>query len=113
MSEELALGQRTGVMIASQGGFNEEELKLLFTNGITTSEVQDMFAKFPDQTLNDAIGDIVMLRNGQGQERNEPFQTQAQADAQVSAEVAAQPHVTEEHANLEVAEQVAKEGLTP
>lgn len=64
--------------------FTQEEIALLASNGVTGDEVREFLRTSGPQTLEAAIGGIQLLRSGQGQERNEPFQTQAEADAQVS-----------------------------
>lgn len=65
--------------------FTEEQLALLATNNVTPEEASKVIEMFP-QELDTAIGYILGLRNAQGQERNESFQTQAEADAQVSGD---------------------------
>lgn len=71
--------------------FNEEELSLMVANNVSQEELREFLRTSGPQNLDAAIGGILMLRNGQGQERNEPFQTQAEADAQVSGEAPAVP----------------------
>lgn len=41
--------------------------------GVTLEEVDAHFKMFPDQNLDTAIGYVVGLKNGHGQERSEPF----------------------------------------
>ena len=53
--------------------FNEQELALLEANGVSAEEASSVIEMFP-QNLDTAIGYIVGLKKGQGQERNEPFQ---------------------------------------
>jgi hypothetical protein len=56
--------------------FTQEELALMASNGVTGDEVREFIRTSSPQTLETAIGGIHMLRNGQGQERNEPFAPQ-------------------------------------
>ena len=53
--------------------FNDEELALMASNGVVGNEVREFIRTSGPQSVETAIGGIVMLRNGQGQERNEPF----------------------------------------
>ena len=68
-----------------------EEMSELAGSGVTSEELAKVWDLFPDQDFVTAVGAVVMLKKGQGQERNEPFQTQAEADAQVSGEAPALP----------------------
>lgn len=52
--------------------FSVEELELLNKHEITPEEADKVLEMFP-QELETAIGHIVGLRAGRGQERNEPF----------------------------------------
>lgn len=84
-NQELALGQRTGKMILVDSTWSQDELALLEKNGVTVKELAEHWViSNGEDTLNAAIGAVVMLKNGQGQERNMPFQTQEEADASVS-----------------------------
>ncbi len=56
--------------------FNEVELALIAQNGVTPEEVSHVLEMFP-QNLDTAIGYIVGLKAGMGQERNEPFQAES------------------------------------
>lgn len=64
-----------------------EEMSELASAGVTSEELATQWGLFPDQDFVTAVGSVVMLKNGQGQERNKGFETQAQADADVSATV--------------------------
>lgn len=109
------LGQRTGKEILNSSWLPEEE-ELLSSNGVSKDAViKHWVIARGEDTLNAAIGSVKALEAGVGQERNEPFQTQAEADAQVSADAGA-PVV--EVTNVEgapvvevVAEEVKSEGL--
>lgn len=84
MSEEvLALGQRE---VSEGTEFTAEELSLIEAQGTTPEAVLEFVRTSGVQTLNAALGGIATLGAEQGQERNEKFQTQAEADAQVSGE---------------------------
>lgn len=83
MSEELALGQRE-VVADGTHLFTKEEVKLMADNDTRPDEVLEFVRTSGIQTLNTAIGGVQALKKGEGQERNEPFQEQAEADAQVS-----------------------------
>jgi hypothetical protein len=63
--------------------FTDVELGLISANGLTPEEVSGVLEMFP-QSLDTAIGYVVGLKKGAGQERNKPMQTQDQADADVS-----------------------------
>lgn len=63
--------------------FTEAELALIAHNGLEPQEVSDVLGMF-DQNLDTAIGHLVGLKAGAGQDRNKPMQTQDQADADVS-----------------------------
>lgn len=56
--------------------FSEADLKLIEDSGCTPDEVGKILAMFP-QSLETAIGHVVGLKKGMGQERNEPFTTEA------------------------------------
>jgi len=73
MSEEvLALGQRE--IDGTTVEFSPEEVALANTNGFTVEELTAYEkAKGGKETINAAIGGLRSLRNGYGQERNEPF----------------------------------------
>ena len=64
--------------------FTQDQLDLMAKNGVSPEDISSVLELFP-QSLETAIGYVVGFRSGKGQERNEPFQTQAEADAQVSA----------------------------
>jgi len=59
------------------GQFNEEEIAMMASNGVTGDEVREFLRTSGPQTLGAAIGGIDILRKEQGQERNEPFAPQA------------------------------------
>jgi hypothetical protein len=73
--------------------FDQEEVALMASNGVVGDEVREFIRTSGPQTMEAAIGGIQLLRKGQGQERNEPFQTQAEADAQVSGDLISPPPV--------------------
>ena len=52
--------------------FTKEELDLIAVSGVSVEEVSKIIEMFP-QSLDTAIGAVVMLKKGMGQERNEPF----------------------------------------
>lgn len=60
------------------------EMSELASAGVTSEELEKAWDMFPNQDFVTAVGAIVMLKHGQGQERNKSFQTQAEADAEVS-----------------------------
>ena len=61
-----------------------EELAQMETNAVSQEELAKVWDLFPNQEFITAMGAVIMLRSGHGQERNKPFQTQAEADADVS-----------------------------
>lgn len=89
--EHVALGQRTGQDILNSAWTPEEEALLVTNNVEKEAVINHWKISGGEDTLNAAIGSVVLLQNGQGQERNEPFQTQAEADAQVSGEAPVVP----------------------
>ena len=93
MSEELALGQREVPEVSEGFEFSADELTLITANNSTPEEVLEFVRTSGVQTLNAALGGIAEAKAGSGQERNEPFQTQAEADAQVSGEPSAEVSV--------------------
>lgn len=82
-----------------------EEMSELAIAGVTSEELAKQWDLFPDQDFVTAVGSVVGLKEGEGQARNKPFETQAQADADISREV-------EATANAEVGAKVVEEGLT-
>jgi hypothetical protein len=52
--------------------FTDEELKLIADNGLEADDVAKVLEMFP-QELDTAIGHLVGLKEGKGQERNEGF----------------------------------------
>lgn len=85
MSQELPLGQRE-VGNAMPIDFTADELDLLKANNVTPEEVSEFVRTSGPQSIDAAIGGVTILKSGQGQVRNEPFQTQAEADSQVSGQ---------------------------
>lgn len=63
--------------------FTEAELATIAAHGLTPKEVSDARTIFP-QSFESAIGYVVGMKDGAGQARNKPFQTQEQANADVS-----------------------------
>lgn len=61
-----------------------EEMSELAANHVTSEELEKVWDMFPKQDFITAVGAVVMLQKHMGQERNRPFQTQAEADAEVS-----------------------------
>ena len=49
------------------------ELEQLNEAGITIDELESQWDLFPEQDFVTAVGAVVMLKQGLGQERNEPF----------------------------------------
>lgn len=87
MSDELALGQRTGQMILDTA-WTEEEMKLLEDSKLSQDEViRHWVINGGDVTLNAAIGDLLTMKANGTVERNRPNQTQSEADAEVHADV--------------------------
>lgn len=82
-NQELALGQRE-ITPGVQEPFSSEELDLLAQNGSSVMEVEEFVRTSGKQTINAALSGIAGKKDGHGQDRNEKFQTQAEADAQVS-----------------------------
>ena len=55
------------------GSYSLEDVKLMVSSGVELEAVDAHWKMFPDQNLDTAIGYLVGLKNGLGQERNEPF----------------------------------------
>jgi hypothetical protein len=55
------------------GLYSVEDISLIERSGLTLEEVDANWKMFPDQNLDTAIGETQILKNGRGQERNEPF----------------------------------------
>lgn len=102
-------GQRTGKEILDSAWLPEEEAMLSFNGVSKDAVIAHWVISGGEDTLNAAIGSVVMLANGQGQERNEPFQTQAEADAQVSADAGVPVVEVSEVEGAPVVEVVAEE----
>ena len=86
-NEVLALGQRTGKMILDSA-WEEGEIKLLEDAKLSQDEViRHWVINGGDVTLNAAIGDLLTMRANGTLERNRPNQTQAEADAELHADV--------------------------
>lgn len=83
MEQELALGQRE-ITPGVQEPFSSEELDLVAQNGSSVMEIEEFVRTSGKQTINAALSGIAGSKAGKGQERNEPFQSQEEADAQVS-----------------------------
>lgn len=66
--------------------FTEEELAMIAQAGLTVEEVDQVLTMFPQDVVT-AVGHIVALKAGMGQERNKSFQDQAEANADVSGQV--------------------------
>lgn len=49
-------------------------LKSALDAGVSLEEIVKQWEMFPDQNLDVLVGGLVGLKNGQGQERNMPFQ---------------------------------------
>lgn len=64
-----------------------QEMSELASAHVTSEELQKVWDIFPDQDFVTAVGAVAMLKKGQGQERNRKFQTQAEANADVSKSV--------------------------
>lgn len=94
--EQLALGQRE-VVADGTHLFTEEEVKLMADAGTSPDEVLEFVKTSGVQTLNAAIGGVQALKKNEGQERNEPFQSQEEADAEVSSS----PEAKEQAAEVE------------
>jgi hypothetical protein len=56
--------------------FEQDELDLMASNGVTADEVREFIRTSSPQAVNTAISGILAIRSGQGQERNEPFSPQ-------------------------------------
>jgi hypothetical protein len=97
MAEVLALGQRE-VELGME--YTAEEAALMRQNGVLPREVEEFVRTSGKQTINAAIAGIMNLKSGRaGQVRNEPFQAQAEADAQVSGSPS--PEQKEQAAEIE------------
>jgi len=66
-----------------------QEMSELAGTGVTQEELMGFWRMFPDQEFVTALGAICNYHAGRGQERNKPFQTEAEATADVSGEAAA------------------------
>lgn len=82
-NQEIALGQRE-INPGVQEPFSAEELDLIAANGSSVEEIEEFVRTSGKLTINGALGGIASKKSGHGQDRNEKFQTQAEADAQVS-----------------------------
>ena len=51
----------------------QSEIDQTVAAGVTLEELATQWDMFPEQNFETAVGSVVMLKNGQGQERNEPF----------------------------------------
>ena len=60
-------------LTADVADFSQEELDSMASNGVTPEEVREFIRTSAPQNLDVAIGGILAIRSGQGQERNEPF----------------------------------------
>lgn len=67
------------------GKYSAADVAMIEQAGVTLAEVDKHWAMFPDKNLDVAIGHIVGLKNGLGQERNEPFAEQKSSE-EVSSE---------------------------
>ena len=63
--------------------FTPEEIAAIETNGLSQEEVEKVLEMFP-QSVDTAIGYIVGLKRGQGQERTEPFAPEAAPEQEKS-----------------------------
>lgn len=59
------------------GIYTREQMELIETNGLEFNEVDAQWQLFPDQELETVIGSVKILKQGNGQERNEPFSGEA------------------------------------
>lgn len=57
--------------------FDQEELALMASSGVTADEVREFIRTSGPQAVNTAISGINTIREGRGQERNEPFAPQS------------------------------------
>lgn len=57
--------------------FEQDELALMASNGVTADEVREFIRTSSPQSVVTAINGINMIREGRGQERNEPFSPQS------------------------------------
>lgn len=76
--------------------FSQEELALMASSGVTGDEVREFVRTSGEQSLESAIGGIQMLRNGQGQERNEPFSPQGAVEGATETEGVQSHPISEE-----------------
>ena len=84
---ELGLGQRIGKDILNTS-WTDEEVKLVEDAGLTLDEVIKQWVIVQnDSTLNTAISGALDWKAQGGDQRSRPFQTQAEADAEVHADV--------------------------
>jgi len=68
--EHPSLGQRE---IVEGIEFTTEELNLIKQNGCTPEELITFVKNSSVQTITSAIGGVITIKAGRGQERNEPF----------------------------------------
>ncbi len=73
-----------------EGKYSVEEVELIEKAGCSVREVDKQWAMFPDQNLDTAVGSVVGLKNGRGQERNEPFSPAEGGEAAPSEEAPAE-----------------------
>lgn len=55
------------------GSYSAEDISLIIGSGVTVESVDTYWKTFPDQDLSTAIGNVVGLKNGLGQERTEGY----------------------------------------
>lgn len=68
------------------GQYSPADVALIQNSGCLVEEVDKQWAMFPDQDLETALGSVVGLKRGQGQERNEPFKQEPEQEKSTEAE---------------------------
>lgn len=69
----ITIDRPQGQNIMYTGSYSLEDLKLITSSGVELEALDAHWKMFPDQNLDVAVGHLVGLENGLGQERNEPF----------------------------------------
>lgn len=62
------------------GKYSVADIAMIEQAGLTLAGVDKHWVMFPDQNLDVAIAHLVGLKNGLGQERNEPFAEQKSSE---------------------------------
>ena len=73
----------------------QSELDQIALAGITSEELAAQWDLFPDQEFDTAVGSVVMLKNGQGQERNEGFVEETAPAVEAQPDLTTEPPAAE------------------